>query len=222
MASAGASAQTVVPLGRVVLWSDVFHVLPALAAPADGAVNGYGLTATVTGDKCASSIGTGTDELSAPAGARVCVFSLDYEGGIADFVTDTGQVIPQLQGTISVGSQALPLSQDEIDQSGSVDYALAVPDGQSATLSLSAAGFAQSFSLTAARPVGVRPEVLYESASQTNVRTLVGTTFRFTETSVADGKHATMTTRVSSAVLGWSTPETPLCGRPIPTRPSWP
>jgi len=216
MASAPASAQTLVPLGRVVLWSEVSHALPPLEAPADGAINGYGFDAAVTGDECEDSIGVGTDELTAPGGARVCVFSLGYESTESTPATDTGQEIPQTQGTIRVGSQALPLSWDEIEEFGTVDYAVAVPDGEGATLSLSAADFAQSFSLTGARPVGVRPDVLYAPAREQVVKSLIGETYSFPERSATDGHRASMTAKVASAALDWFLPGNPLVR---PTKP---
>jgi hypothetical protein len=95
----------------------------------------------VEADKCAISVGFGTSGLTAPAGARVCVFSLDFVGSSPYPFTDTGQAVPGLQGTITIGSRSLPPTWDALTDSNSVDYAIAVPDGPSATLSLTAAGF---------------------------------------------------------------------------------
>jgi hypothetical protein len=203
---AGASTRTAVPFGRVVLWSDISNVLPTLPAPANGAVNGDDFSVTVTGDKCASSVGVGTSGLYAPAGARICVFSLDLKGGGPNLFTDNGQAVPQLEGTIRIGSQSLPLTSNALLDSNTDDYAVAVPKGDSATLSLSAAGFSQSFSLTGARPVGVRPEILYAPAVEQSDEGLVGDAFSFDERAAGDKGRASMTVRVTSAAFSFFLP----------------
>jgi hypothetical protein len=206
---AAAAAQTVVPYGRVVVWSPVSQVLPTLPTPADGVVNGYGFSASVTGDECAGSIGMAGDELTAPAGARVCVFSLDYGVTSVPF-TDIDLNVPSPSPTISVDSRSFPLTWDRIEEGGPLDYAIAVPEGQSATLSFAAAGFSQSFSLTDARPVGVRPDVLYAPGSGQVVKSLVGESFSFDERSADDGHRASMTVKVTGAALSWFFPGDPL------------
>jgi hypothetical protein len=206
---AAAAAEAVVPYGRVVVWSSVSQVLPTLPTPADGVVNGYDFSASVTGDECAGSIGMAGDELTAPAGARVCVFSLDY-GVTSVPYTDIGVNVASPNPTISVGSRSFPLTWDEIEDGGPLDYAIAVPEGQGATLSFSAAGFSQSFSLTEARPVGVRPDILYAPASGQVVKTLVGESFSFDERSADDGHRASMTVKVTGAALSWFFPGDPL------------
>jgi hypothetical protein len=206
-APAEASPGTVVSAGNVLVWSNVFHVLPALPRPAEGQLNGYGFSASVTGDECAASVGSGNIRLSAPAGFEVCVFSLIYEPNYPDLETDTGQPIPGLGGAVDVGARSLSLSKD-LDETTGDDFAVAVPSGESATLVLSSAGYSQSFSLTASHPTGTRPAVLYEPAAKRSIASLLGASFRFSETS--GDRQAAMRARVSSAELGWFLPGDPL------------
>lgn len=208
VASPAEAAQgTHVPYGRVVVVTDVFNPLPALPAPAEGVINSYGFTADVTGDECAPAVGTGNDDITGPAGSEVCVFSLDDTGESPDTVTDTGQVIPAPTSDVVVGSRRVVISGSDLDYAGpNADFVVAVPDGESATLVLGGAGFEQSFSLTEGKPVGIRPTVLYQSASHLDVSNLVGRTFRFTETAQSNGKTAALEARITSASLGWFLP----------------
>lgn len=201
----------VVPEHKVFDWSSVFHVLPALSVPSNGGINGYGFRAEVTGDSCGASVGVGNDQMTAPRGERVCVFSLDFNS-IYEPVDLTARS-DTVSGEILVGSSRIGFPLTQIDRSGNTYYAVDVPAGESATLRLSAAGYSQSFSLTAAKPVGPRPAVLYEPASR---RVLGGLIHRRV---LLDERAGTTTSsaviEVSSASLGWFLPGDP---RVHPTR----
>ena len=193
------------PEHKVFDWSSVFHVLPALSVPSNGAINGYGFRAEVTGDSCGASVGVGNDKMTAPSGERVCVFSLDYSS-IYEPVDLTARS-DTVSGEILVGSSRIGFPLTQIDQSGNTDYAVDVPAGESATLRLSAAGYSQSFSLTAANPVGPRPAVLYEPPSR---RVLGGLIHRRVVLDERAGKTtSSVVIEVSSASLGWFLPGDP-------------
>jgi hypothetical protein len=189
-------------------WSGVFHPLPALPAPKDGVVNGYQFSVRVTGDECAPSVGGPGDQLAAPAGSQVCVFSFDDVSIPSDVVPVVTQNIPGMAAVVEVGSSPVRFSGNDLLDAGTDDFAVDVPNGESATLVLSAAGYSQSFSLSSAQPVGALPTVLYERPKARIDHHFLGSTFRFTESS--GHKHAALIARIVSAQLDWFNPGDPL------------
>ena len=161
---AGAANKVVTP-GAVTVLNDTEMTLPVLPAPADGRIAGYGFTVEVTGNRCAASVGDPGDAITAAGGAEVCVFSLTLDYDQPDTTAGTTPVRYPATGWVAVGGKVLPITTAELDDANDpADYAVAVPQGSPAVLSLAAAGFSQSFSL-GGRPTGVHPAALYRSAS---------------------------------------------------------
>jgi hypothetical protein len=213
-----ASAATLIPAGRVTLLSDVSNPYPTLPAPkGDSRIRGYAFAAAVTGDECAATVGNGPDGLVAPAGDEVCDFSWSLAGFFPLSETDQGQEVPGLVGEVTDGSVNAAISANDLDDAGDAELAISVPRGSDAVLSLSAAGFSQSYSLTEQRRVGSAPPVLYRSPSSYEVDAYPGTKTSLTETGLSDHRTATMKVTLSELELTYFRPDDPLLSAPSPS-----
>jgi hypothetical protein len=210
-----AAAATVVQPGQVRVLSDTGHPYPALPAPTgDNEVRGYGFAAKVTGDECATTVGSGPDELTAPAGDEVCAFSLGLSLFHPLLVTDNGQNIAALAGKVTDGTSTDPITLSQLDNSGDTEFAVSVPKNSDAVLSLSAAGFSQSFSLSEQTQVGSAPAVVYRSASSYEMLSYPATEATISETGVSDHKAATEKVTLSQLELTYFRPDDPLVRAP--------
>lgn len=205
-----AAAGTTVQPGQVVLISDSSQPLPNLPPPADGQpIAGYGFSASVTGEQCAPSVGSGASQIRAASGYDVCVFSLDYTTYPVSnpYITDTGQTVPPVEGHFAFGSQSFGVSSNNLDRAYGHDYAADVTPGSSVTLSISSGGYSQSFSLTAGRPIGVRPAVLYGSVPAGRISLAPVT---LSERDLSTGQKASLRVSVASESAGWFLPGDPI------------
>jgi hypothetical protein len=191
-----------VPAGKVTL---VTSPLPVLPAPKDGSIAGYGFSGRVSGYECASSVPTAAGAIDPPPGDDVCVFALSLTMPLVDGTTPGGQDIPQLAGMISFGSTKIAISYDTITWYPTDDFAVAVPAGTRPTLTLSAAGFGQSFSFATGSPVGVRPAVLYRPSSE-RLSITTGEKAALSETDLVNGATATDQVTISSVELSYFSP----------------
>lgn len=212
-AAAGAS-ETLVRPGSLSVLSDVFETLPVIPAPADGRLRGYGFSARVTGDRCASSIsGPGVRLVSGP-GDEICAFGFTVSFSSSVSVTDDGEAVPGFSAHVVDGTETIPLTTTEVGESPDEEFALGVVPGHTAELVMSAAGYSQSFSLTAGARPGTSPEVLYRAPGSSEVTASPGTVLRLSERS----GHATASMRVelTSLSLGWFMEGDPLVRPPAP------
>ncbi len=204
-----AGAASAVRPGKVEVLEDFLSPYPALQAAPANTLRGFGFTAEVKAEACAASLGRGRNEIAAPTGDEVCAFRLGLE--TSSTFNTSPRPVPGLAGTITAAGEVLHMTAGELLSAGSAEYAFDVPSGSQVTLSLSAAGFTQSWSITHARPLGERPAVLYDP-----VILRAGESFALSETSLSDNKTASVHVELSSARLCWFLPGFPL------TRPARP
>jgi hypothetical protein len=211
---AAGSGTTVVPSGKVAVYYDFQTTLPVLPVPADARINGYGFAGRVTGDECAGVIGNPGAQFEGPQGDQVCMFSLSLSAFAEGGSTTSGQSIPAFAGTIHAGDDVVALTTDQLeDAADGVDFAVAVPDGATVTLDISSGGYSQSYSLSAARPVGIRPTALYLSSSWHE--TLAANATANSVASAVAGSATVMTT-VTGLTESYFLPTDPLVTAPSP------
>lgn len=206
--AAGAATVVAPDDGAVTLVFSSAQRLPVLPVPADGRLDGYGFVAHVTGDECAPSVGTQGAEITTTSGNEVCVFSLavSFEQPDTTGPGDYGQP----QGSVTAGVFNDPISTSQLADAGrDVEYAVAMPVGTVAVLSLGAAGYSQSFSLTTARRIGTAPTALYRSPSTYELALEPDQTDRVSERDPQSGATAAVDVTLTEVELDWFYPGYP-------------
>jgi hypothetical protein len=163
----------------------------------------------VSGYECASSIPSPAGTITPPSGDDVCVFSLSLTLTPIERVNLNAQVIPQLAGLVSFGGEHIAISNHTVDYFSTDDFAVAIPAGDRPTLTLSAAGFGQSFSFATGSHVGVAPVVLYRPSSE-QLSTTPGEKTTLTETDTRTGGRATAKLTIATVELSYFSPANPL------------
>jgi hypothetical protein len=211
LAPGDAGADTTdVRAGHLTVLSDVFTTLPSLPRPVDGRLRGYAFAAEVTGDRCAAEVSGPGEVLRPPAGDEVCAFrfSIDFFG--AALVTDTGQSVPAFAASVDIGRTTISIPSGVVYGSSDEELAVAVPDGSSADLVMSAAGYRQDFSLTTGTRTGPSPAALYRSPASDEVSAAPGVSSVLAETAVHGGEKASVNVTLSNLSLGFFMPGDPL------------
>jgi hypothetical protein len=204
------AAITDVRAGHLTVLSDVFTTLPSLPRPVDGRLRGYAFAAEVTGDRCAAEVSGPGEVLRPPAGDDVCafVFSIEFFG--AALVTDTGQSVPGFAASVHIGRTTISIPSGVVYGSSDEELAVAVPNGSSADLVMSAAGYRQDFSLTTGKRTGPSPAALYRSPASDEVSAAPGVSSVIAETAVHGGEKASVRVTLSGLSLGFFMPGDPL------------
>ena len=197
-----------IPAGRVTrLWSGAWPYLPA--PKGDARIRGYGFVATVTGDECAPSIGEAPEAVTAVPGDMVCAFSLSFADELANWANLANQHVPGLSATVSDGAVHAPITATDLYTAAASEFAISVPIGSDPVLSISEAGFSQSYSLTEKRRPAPSPPVLYRSPGFWEERSFPDTKAVLPEIGVLDRHGATEQLTLSEADLTYFRPDDP-------------
>jgi hypothetical protein len=191
--------------------------------PADGRLRGRDFTAVVSHVAWPQSVAapSGVDYV-AGTGRRLVAFTLsitqrtDESGSLNAATAVTAAVRAGGATTLNtlsrIDQQIASGSSGSAETTGSDSFVASVPArAHDVTLSLSEAGFTQSFNLWSLKRVEPSPTVLYRDPSSATVTGSAAAPFHLAFTNPADGFSSTDDARVSSAMLSWFAPDgTPL------------
>lgn len=178
----------------------------------DGRVNSYGIAADVTGVAFTSHAGVGSQEVTAAPGDQLAVIGLslafpeDDDVGLAESAPAQGFTV-----TVSSGSVSARLSQLFFPAGGlganSPFFAVAIPAGGPAVISVSCDGLTQQLDLRTGKRIGTVPKILYRAKTDPEVVVSPSATESFTAT-VATVGNVTGQFGVEQASLSYWVPNT--------------
>ncbi|HSH62473.1 MAG TPA: BTAD domain-containing putative transcriptional regulator [Acidimicrobiales bacterium] len=126
-------------------------------APGDGRLRGYGFATTLTGVGTAQGADRGVSTLRPASGQRLVVFALRF-----DLLREANDARHPVHATVVVDGRRTALPDEDFVVSGERLYAASVPrEARQVHFEMSAAGVAQTFSLTERRRIGDQPIVVY-------------------------------------------------------------
>ncbi|MDQ1439264.1 MAG: hypothetical protein QOK43_2893 [Acidimicrobiaceae bacterium] len=178
---------------------------PQFAAPADGRVRGYGFSFTVTKSGPVDRYSLGSSWHHAGQGQRLVGFNLRIDDPADSDHPVHGAVVVAGGGRIAIGDGAFDL------QRGEWAYVASVPAGtQDVGLELSAAGYAQTFSLTSGARTGPQPAVLYRDLLSPDVAKEGAGERTMRVADEATGDRGSLTFSLKQARLSFFTPPEPV------------
>ena len=178
---------------------------PQFAAPADGRIRGYGFSFTVTKSGPVERYHLGSSWYHAGQGQRLVGFNLRIDDPADSDHPVHGAVVVAGGGRIAIGDSAFDL------QRGEWAYVASVPAGtEDVGLELSAAGYAQTFSLTTRARTGPQPTVLYRDPLSPHVAKDNAGERTLRVTDDATGDKGQLTFSLVSARLSFFTPPEPV------------
>ncbi|HVE46683.1 MAG TPA: BTAD domain-containing putative transcriptional regulator [Acidimicrobiales bacterium] len=180
-----------------------------MATPADGRLRGYRFAATVTAagtTEAAKAAGANFSTLRPASGQLLVAFSLRF-----DLLGDDSNDAHPVRATVVVDGKRTSLDDEDFVASGERSYVTSVPAAtKQVRFEMSAAGVAQSFSLTDGRRVGDQPPVLYRDATGPEVVSDVNDEATLGASSTTDGMKGSVAIAVKRARLSYFSPGEPI------------
>lgn len=176
-----------------------------MTTPADGRLRGYGFAATVTAAGTTEAAEANLATLGPASGQRLVAFSLRF-----DLVRHELDDAHPVRATLVVDAKRTSLDDGDFVASDERTYVASVPAGaKQVALEMSAAGLAQTFSLTERRRVGDQPTVLYRDPVGPEVETDVNDEATLAATS-ARGITGAVSITLKGARLSYFSPGEPI------------
>lgn len=139
------------------IWSVERFIGPQMTTPEDGRLRGYGFAATITSTGTTEAATRLYSPIGPAPGQRLVAFALRFE-----LLRESSDDAHPMRAILVIDGRRTSLEDREFERSGERSFVASVPTATTQVeLEMSAAGLAQSFSLTEGRRVGMQPVVLY-------------------------------------------------------------